>query len=103
MDEYGDQDNQAPHTGRTIQMVSDDTGKEYVFRWPNNGHIGRYSREAMGGNVVKASRNMVLALVLQPPKEDLVAQFEDKPGLPVALANEINKRTGLNEEFTAKN
>jgi hypothetical protein len=89
--------------GKTIQLVSDDSGKEYVFRWPNNGNLSRYTKESMTGNVAKGSKNLVLELLLFPGREVLIPLFEDLPGLPIALANEVNKKIGLTAEFSEKN
>ncbi|MBW7997527.1 MAG: hypothetical protein FVQ81_13315 [Candidatus Glassbacteria bacterium] len=88
---------------RTIHIVSDDTGKEYEFTWPQNHHISRYAREASGGNALKASTNLVMELAIKPGRTELQEMFKDKPGLPIALGNEIGKATGITEEFSRKN
>lgn len=88
---------------RTIQIVSDDDGKEYEFGWPQNPHISRYAREASGGNSLKANTNLVMSLALQPTPAELQRMFQDKPGLPIALGNEISKAVGITEEFSRKN
>jgi hypothetical protein len=92
------------YNGKTISLVSDDdNGKEYVFRWPNNGNLSRYTKESLTGNVAKGSRNLVLELLLFPARDVLLPLFEDLPGLPIALANEVNKKIGLTAEFSEKN
>jgi hypothetical protein len=91
------------YNGKIIHLASDRDGAEYVFRWPNNGHLSRYTREAMSGNVAKASRHLVLELVLFPKRDEFLPRCEELPGLPIALANEINKKIGLTEEYTEKN
>ena len=99
----GKKEEQRPGKGaRTIDLVSDDDGREYSFQWPQNHHISRYAREA-ATNALKASTNLVISLAIEPEAADLRRMFEEKPGLPIALTNEIGKRTGLTEEFSEKN
>jgi len=87
---------------RTIKFASDEDGREYEFTWPGNHHMARFTREA-AGNVMKAHTNMVMGLAIKPSPDELKTIFDDKPGLPIALGNEIGKATGLTEEFTVKN
>lgn len=87
---------------KTIRFVSDDSGKAFEFAWPQNMHMSRFTREA-GGNPMKAHTNMVMALAIKPTTDELKTLFEEKPGLVIALGNEIGKATGLTEEFTTKN
>ena len=87
---------------RTIRLTSDDTGYEYEFAWPQTHHISRFTRE-VSANPTKAHNNMVMDLRLAPEKEVLLERIKEKPGLVVALGNEIGKACGLTEEFTVKN
>ena len=87
---------------RTIKLTSDDDGRVYEFAWPINHHISRFARES-ASNALKAHTNLVISLAITPAAEELQRLFEAKPGLPIALGNEIGKATGITEEFTVKN
>lgn len=103
-DETGTQDSPVSERSgkRTIKLTSDDDGRDYEFAWPVNHHISRFARES-ASNALKAHTNLVISLAITPTADELQRRFEDKPGLPIALGNEIGKATGITEEFTVKN
>ncbi len=88
--------------GRTIKFESDSDGRDYEFEWPASHHISRYTQEAMGGNGLKAATNLAVTLAIRPTAAELTRLFEDKPGLPIALAGAIAKSSGIAEEFSVK-
>ena len=91
------------YNGKLIELTDDETGEEYAFKWPLPHHMSRFAREAQSEDGYKASRNLVQALLLFPARGDLESRCEERPGLWIALANEVNKKTGLTARFTAKN
>ncbi len=70
----------------------------FYFKKPQRQHFSRFIKESMK-DAYKAMRTMVDDLALYPAPEVRNKLFEEKPGLVVAVGNELNKVIGVSQDF----
>lgn len=71
---------------------------KFYFKKPQRQHFSRFIKESMK-DAYKAMRTMVDDLALYPSPEVRNKLFEEKPGLVVAVGNELNKIIGVSQDF----
>ena len=84
-----------------IETESDSTTEKplvFYFQKPSRIHFSRFIKDSMK-DAYKAMHTMVHDLALHPSKEKLAQIFQEKPGLVVAVGNELNKIVGVSEDF----
>lgn len=72
--------------------------KVFYFQKPARTNFSRFIKDSMK-DAYKAMHTMVNDLALYPSKEKLAKIFQEKPGLVVAVGNELNKIVGVSEDF----
>jgi hypothetical protein len=92
--------------GDVYQITVDDpeecpelAGVQIICRQPGRAQLSRLVKD-IAGDALKAQNNFFFDCLLYPDAE-LVKQIVDKkPGLMIALGNELQKLTGTNQNFT---
>jgi len=92
----------------TVYEIAADIGFEeeaeemlFVFKKPGRAALSRYIKGAMS-DAYRAMYNLVFDCLLYPDKDLLMKMLEDKPGLIIALGNELQELVGVNQNFTSK-
>jgi hypothetical protein len=92
----------------TVYEIAADVGFEeeademlFVFKKPGRAALSRYIKGAMN-DAYRAMYNLVFDCLLYPDRDLLMNMLEDKPGLIVALGNELQELVGVNQNFTSK-
>jgi hypothetical protein len=84
-----------------IQTDTDNPNEKplvFYFQKPARTHFSRFIKDSMK-DAYKAMHTMINDLALHPSKEKLAQIFQEKPGLVVAVGNELNKIIGVSEDF----
>lgn len=83
-----------------VYKIQTDTENPMVFYFqkPARTHFSRFIKDSMK-DAYKAMHTMVNDLALHPSKEKLAQIFQERPGLVVAVGNELNKIIGVSEDF----
>jgi len=80
---------------------SEDEMPTFYFRRPGRPQLSRFTKEAMK-DAYKAMHNMVYGCLLYPSEERVKQLFEDRPGLAIAVGNELQRIVGTNQDFLSK-
>ncbi len=86
--------------GQVLELTGDD--QTYYFKKPGQADLDRYLALIVKKKLSLATKNLVFDLAVHPDKETLAAQFDEKPGRMVALAQALQEAVGLTEEFAVK-
>lgn len=91
---------EAKKTAPVLELEGE--SRTYYFKKPGKADISRYLASAAKGKLTQAVQNMVFELAVHPAKAELQNEFEERPGLLVALNNALQNAVGINEEFNVK-
>ncbi len=93
----------AKEKGTKILLLTNDSG-DFYFKKPGEKEIMANLDLAAGnkGKFAALMKNNIRQLIIFPELEDFNKILEDKPGIFVALYNELYGSLGLTENFTAK-
>lgn len=88
--------------GKVYKLAADeeDMTLEVYIKKPTRAAISRFQSGVSKKSVSAAAQQFVFDLLLYPSQDELVKIFEDKPGLPTALAGEIGDLVGITANFT---
>lgn len=91
--------------GDVYEIADDGFGETepltFIFRRPGRPQLSRFTKEAMK-DAYKAMHNLVYGCLLYPSEERVKQLFEDKPGLAIAVGNELQRIVGTNQDFLSK-
>lgn len=73
-----------------------------VFRAPNQGHLARYAKNQQASNIIRAGIRLCQDVVLDPPDDELLAEFEARPGLILSCVSEILEAVGGGQVFSRR-
>lgn len=73
----------------------------FYFKKPGRTNLSRYIKDAMK-NAYKAMYNLTFDCLLYPDRDAVTKLIEEKPGLIVALGNELQEIIGVNQDFFSK-
>jgi hypothetical protein len=88
--------------GATVLELTGENDEVYYLKKPTTMDMERYLATTAKGKLAKAVKNLVYDMAIKPTTSELKAQFKDKPGLMVALNNELQRAVGMNEDFSVK-
>lgn len=89
--------------GKVYKVSSDDEDVELevYIKKPTRAAIDRFQSAVNGKkSLTGAAQQLIFDLLLYPEKDYLVKQFEDKPGLPTSITNNMTEIMGLAVNFT---
>jgi hypothetical protein len=75
---------------------------EIICRQPGRSQLSRLVQDIAKGDALKAQNNFFFDCLLYPDGEVIKQVADKKPGLIIALGNELQKLTGTNQNFTMK-
>jgi hypothetical protein len=82
--------------------VEDGGGDQvFYFRKPGWADLSRFAREVTR-DLLKAANNLVYGCLLHPAPEVLRRMVDEKPGLIMGLAGELQKIVGSSQDFLAR-
>jgi hypothetical protein len=87
--------------GKTLTLVVAPNGIDCVFRKPTRAEFSHF-REVVRENHVKAATALLMDTLVQPAWQDLVAIFEEWPGLEDEYASHVVELAKGAEKSTAK-
>jgi hypothetical protein len=73
----------------------------FYFRKPGRPQLSRFTKEAMK-DAFKAVNNLVFGCLLHPSEEVVRRLFDEKPGLAIAVGNELQRIVGTNQDFLSR-
>ncbi|MDI3547886.1 MAG: hypothetical protein PWR10_1538 [Halanaerobiales bacterium] len=73
----------------------------FYFKKPGRTNLSRYIKDAMK-NAYKAMYNLTFDCLLYPDRDAVTKLIEEKPGLIIALGNELQEIIGVNQDFFSK-
>lgn len=89
--------------GKVYKLAADDeeVALEVYIKKPTRAAIARFQSGVSGKKSVSAAaQQFVFDLLLYPEQDTLVKIFDEKPGLPTAMAGEIGDIVGITANFT---
>lgn len=91
----------AKKAGKQVLELEGDE-RTYYFVQPDKKHFERFLGTATKGKVSQAAKNLVMETAIHPTADELVVEFEEKPGRMVALCDALQQAVGLKEDFSVK-
>lgn len=73
----------------------------FFFKKPGKSNLSRYIKDAMK-NAYKAMHNLTFDCLLYPDRDVVSKLIEERPGLIIALGNELQEIIGVNQDFFSK-
>lgn len=73
----------------------------FAFRKPGRAALSRFAKQVMG-DALKAMHNLVFDCLLYPDEVEVQRLFNERPGLAISVASELQKIVGTNQDFFVK-
>ena len=73
----------------------------FFFKKPSRPNLSRYIKEAMK-NAYKAMYNLTFDCLLYPDRDAVSKLVQEKPGLIIAIGNELQEIIGVNQDFFSR-
>ena len=94
--------------GDVIEIQAEESGDPELddltifCKKPGRTELSRFIKDAASGDALKAQNNFFFGCLLYPAPDVVKAIVDKKPGLIVALGNELQSLTGINQSFFMK-
>lgn len=81
-----------------IELTDEESAEKFIFKRPGHAELSRFTQAAMKDGL-KGMRTLTKDCLLHPAPEVLDKIAVDRPGIWIALGNEIQKLAGTSADF----